>query len=121
MLFGMTTGDTEAEEIQKRVERLEHLIALLQGALGGATIQRGTTTLVQGTTPVPIPATITANSRILLSFRDAISGNNANTAKLDAPTVSRSIALGNFVINALTIADAVNNTDVSTVDWAVIN
>jgi hypothetical protein len=117
MLLFMTQT---VEQLHERIERLEHLSAL-QGAAGVAPmIQSGTTTLVAGVSPA-IAATITAGSEIVVSFRDAISGVNANTAKLEVPVATRAVgAPGSFVIQANTIADVVNNTDVSTVDWLVI-
>lgn len=122
MLRGM--GNLAPEEIQERLERLEHLTAVLQGQLGGSTIQKGTVTLVAGQALL-VPAVITATSRIQVSFKDAHSGANANTAKIEVPAATRVVTVlpgtGSFNIRALTIADALNVTDVSTVDWEVIN
>jgi hypothetical protein len=108
-------------EVLDRLEKLEHLIE--QRIAGGTPglVQAGTATLVAGTFQVT-NVTITATSRIIATIKDAHSGANANTAKLDVPAGTRVAGVGNgsFVINALTIADAVNNTDVSTVDWEII-
>jgi hypothetical protein len=119
-------------QIYARVQKLESSIqralasalaaASAAAALAGITrIQAGTATLIGGQLTVAT-ATITANSRIVVSFNTAASGGGANTAKLQVSSASRVVgAPGSFDIQALTIADVLNNTDTSSVDWVVIN
>jgi hypothetical protein len=116
-------SDTNTKAILARLEKIEQQLAHTQAAaagLGGHSIQTGTTTLVNGQVVVA-GVVLTAASRIFASFKDAHSGANVDTAKLQMPAAGRNIGAGSFTINALTITDALNNTDVSTVDWLVID
>lgn len=82
-------------------------------------IQAGTATLVGGTVTVS-GVKLTTSSRILLGVVTPNAGMNATTAYIAAPLASRNVGAGTFVIQACIQAGTIQNTDVSTVDWAII-
>jgi hypothetical protein len=87
---------------------------------GAVDIQRGTATLVSGTVTVS-GVRLTAAARIVVT-RMTKAGSVAH-GLLEVPAGSRTTgAAGQFVINAISeAAGAVVTSDVSTVDWMVIN
>lgn len=70
--------------------------------------QRGTATLVAGT--VTITATITANSRILVTRQNGL----GTLGDLRVPSASRNVGAGTFVV------ESANILDLSTFDWIVM-
>lgn len=116
-----------ADENEMRIQRLEELVTLAVGlangalaALGGATIQRGTGTLVNGVSPA-IAATITATSRIVALKANALGGAGSAT-DLSVPSGTRIVgAPGSFVVQAVNADNTANAVDDSTFDWIVIN
>lgn len=83
------------------------------------TILSGTDTLSSGT--VTITAAITANSRIIVTTKDANPGAGSLTVGFEAPVASRNVAGGSFVVRANVAAGTINILDTSTFDWMVIN
>lgn len=79
----------------------------------------GTATLSAGT--VTISATITANSRILVTVKDANPGAGGLTIGFEAPVASRNVGAGTFIVRANVAAGTINVLDTSTLDWVVIN
>jgi hypothetical protein len=83
-------------------------------------VQRGTGTLAAGTKTVQGVA-LRANSTIQLTMRDPGAGAITGFAALDAPVATRSVANGQFVVNAIDDAKALINTAVCTFDWAILD
>lgn len=80
----------------------------------------GTGTLVAGTKT--IAANITANSRILVTIKDANPGAGNLTVGVSAPSAGRSVgAPGSFTVQADVAAGTINILDTSTFDWIIIN
>lgn len=89
--------------------------------LGGHTIQAGTTTLVAGVSPA-IAAVITASSRIFGFVKVMTPGAGNLTVEYGALAADRAIGSpGSFKITALLAAGTINNVDVSSIDWLVVN
>lgn len=89
--------------------------ANLVGVPTGAAGRAGTATLVAGTVTVSTTA-VTAGSRILATVNTP--GGATQGVKLAVPTRSAGVS---FVINAVDNTGATVATDVSTVDWIVVN
>lgn len=87
----------------------------IASALG---LQSGTATLAAGT--VSITATITANSRIFVTVKDANPGAGGLTIGFEAPVASRNVGAGTFIVRANVAAGTINVLDTSTFDWLVI-
>ena len=82
-------------------------------------IQSGTDVLVAGT--VTIVATITANSRILVTIKDANPGIGNLTIGLAVPSASRVVGSpGSFDVRANIADGTINVLDTSTFDWIII-
>lgn len=120
MLLHMTPDPETAAKIQ----RLEQLVALLQGALGaqlaGGTLQAGTAVLAAGSSPA-IAAVITANSRIVVTTKSPGAGAITGFATYDTNSARVIGSPGSFVIRALDDAKAVIGTASPTVDWHIVN
>lgn len=86
--------------------------------LSNDTIQSGTATLTAGT--VTISAPITASSRILVTVKDANPGAGGLTIGFEAPSASRNVGAGTFVVRANVAAGTINVLDTSTLDWAIV-
>ena len=84
----------------------------------GTTFQAGTGTLASGT--VTINATLTANSRILVTMKDPGAGAITGFAGFDTPVASRNVGAGTFVVNAIDDSKATLATAVCTFDWLVV-
>jgi hypothetical protein len=114
------SGRTDFERVEWLLERIKAMAASALAALGGATIQRGTGVLVNGAS-APIPATITATSRIIATKLDALGGAGSGT-DLSVPSATRVVgAPGSFIVQAVNADNTANAVDDSTFDWVVIN
>ncbi len=80
-------------------------------------ILSGSDTLNAGT--VTITAAITANSRIVVTLKDASPGAGNLTVSLSAPSADRSVGTS-FVVRANIADGTINVLDTSTFDWMVI-
>lgn len=81
------------------------------------TVQSGTSTLTNGVSPT-VAATITANSRIMLTLKTP---SGTVLGILCAPAADRTIgAPGSFIARSFTVGDLANANDQSTFDWLVI-
>jgi hypothetical protein len=109
-----------ARAVSARINRganEETVDAIMQAAVDALqkTEQRGTAVLVAGVSAA-IAATITANSRIIVTPKDK--GASATIGRLEAPSADRVVgAPGSFVVRSFTAAGAAENADVSTFDW----
>lgn len=91
------------------------------GVGGGASIQKGTATLVAGVATVDTTITLGANSVILLT-RNTAAGTMA-AGGYDAPDADRVTGgpgTAEFVIRARDDAGSAETSDTSTIDWVVI-
>ncbi len=82
------------------------------------TILAGTDTLAAGTKT--ITAAITANSRIVVTLKDANPGAGGLTVGLEVPVAARNVGAGTFVVQANVAAGTINVLDTSTFDWVII-
>lgn len=86
--------------------------------IGGAAIQSGAATLTAGTTSL-IAATVTANTRILVSQKTP--NTTSSTVQYSALSADRVVGVsgagGGFKLTALLAAGSINVLDGSTLDW----
>lgn len=124
----VSTGGTGALRSGVYVEVTDGALAALLGAtvatagsaVPSTAIQAGTDTLALGTKLVA--ATITANSRIVITMKDAGAGAITGFADFEVPVASRVVgAPGSFTVNAIDDAKALIATAACTFDWLVIN
>lgn len=114
------------QEVQQRIERLEHLVAALESQVGSTTIQSGSTPLVNGISPF-ISATITPTSKILIGVGTAVADAlTKDYAALDVDRTFGAPPVGGFVVRAFTAAGRevanTNAADQSTsINWVVVN
>jgi hypothetical protein len=90
-----------------------------QLATGVATLnaQSGAAVLAAGTVTVT-GVTLTATSVITLSRK--VQGGTSGAGGVMAPSASRNVAAGSFVINAVDTLGATVTTDTSTIDFLII-
>jgi hypothetical protein len=109
---------TAVDIVQKDADATFATTTALAAAVAAA-VQKGTTTLVAGVSPL-VAATITATSRIGFAIKDP--ANGALTVKFAALTADRVVgAPGSFRITALLAAGTINIADTSAMDWWVFN
>jgi hypothetical protein len=115
------------DDLVARVQKLEALVQQALSSVGKligiSSVQAGSSQLINGAIGIILgPGKFTANSRVIITMKDALAGGGAitNFASFDVPSISRNYVVGGFIVRAIDDTDAQIGTAQCSFDYVVV-